>query len=638
MYNSHVYNYLWLQKWFTMMAFVCASYMLFDSLAKNYVHGLPIDNATSMPQTLSLIEHVPTASSRVINQGYEKVTSKTLDISNETLSLMLVSPPITKSGQKPAQTSRYPLLKCHCDICKETNNICETDGYCFTSVERDKGEIIFSYRCLNMSQSFPPGRFIWCNDGSHGGPTARPVAKRGGHSCCRDYDFCNLNLRPVIKFYSSLSGQQAESHVPPEDPAWCHENTSTSLVQCCEEDLCNDKNNFVGILPDIQPEETLKTWVLVAIIFGATLVGCLLVFLVWCYWQKRKQGTRGRPFAPEDSVYDPILNGNTLQDIIEMTSSGSGSAGLPLLVQRSIARQIQLCHVIGKGRFGEVWRGRWRGENIAVKIFSSREECSWFREAEIYQTVMLRHENILGFIAADNKDNGTWTQLWLVTDYHENGSLFDYLTSHTVDTKTMLSMALSISTGLAHLHMDIVGTRGKPAIAHRDLKSKNILVKSNLTCAIGDLGLAVRHVEKNDSVDIPSTHRVGTKRYMAPEVLDESMNAQHFDSYKRADVYAFGLILWEVARRCNIGMMYDDYQLPYFDVVQPDPSIEEMKKVVCTDKMRPNIPNRWHASEVMHSMAKVMKECWYPNPVARLTALRIKKTLSSISLEDKVKN
>lgn len=78
-------------------------------------------------------------------------------------------------------------------------------------------------------------------------------------------------------------------------------------------------------------------------------------------------------------------------------------AGLPLLVQRSIARQIQLADIIGKGRFGEVWRGRWRGENVAVKIFSSREECSWFREAEIYQTVMLRHENILGFIAADNK-------------------------------------------------------------------------------------------------------------------------------------------------------------------------------------------------------------------------------------------
>lgn len=59
---------------------------------------------------------------------------------------------------------------------------------------------------------------------------------------------------------------------------------------------------------------------------------------------------------------------------------------------------------------------------------------------------------------------------------------------------------------------------GKPAIAHRDLKSKNILVKSNLSCVIGDLGLAVRHNVASDSVDVPSTNRVGTKRYMAPEV------------------------------------------------------------------------------------------------------------------------
>ena len=38
-----------------------------------------------------------------------------------------------------------------------------------------------------------------------------------------------------------------------------------------------------------------------------------------------------------------------------------------------------------------------------MKIFSTRDEESWFRESEVYQTVMLRHENVLGFIAADNK-------------------------------------------------------------------------------------------------------------------------------------------------------------------------------------------------------------------------------------------
>lgn len=41
--------------------------------------------------------------------------------------------------------------------------------------------------------------------------------------------------------------------------------------------------------------------------------------------------------------------------------------------------QVSLVECVGKGRFGEVWRGRWRGENVAVKIFSSRDEKSWFR-------------------------------------------------------------------------------------------------------------------------------------------------------------------------------------------------------------------------------------------------------------------
>ena len=82
---------------------------------------------------------------------------------------------------------------------------------------------------------------------------------------------------------------------------------------------------------------------------------------------------------------------------IVINFAGSGS-GLPLLVQRTIARQIHLVGLIGKGRFGEVYKGVWRGQSVAVKIFSSRDECSWFREAEIYQTTMLRHENLLGTV------------------------------------------------------------------------------------------------------------------------------------------------------------------------------------------------------------------------------------------------
>ncbi|XP_025833240.1 TGF-beta receptor type-1-like isoform X2 [Agrilus planipennis] len=359
---------------------------------------------------------------------------------------------------------------------------------------------------------------------------------------------------------------------------------------------------------------------------------------IYLYYQN-KRSTHHHLGLGDDSIEapdHPILNGVSLKHMIEMTTSGSGS-GLPLLVQRSIARQIQLVEIIGQGRYGEVWRGRWRGENVAVKIFSSREERSWFREAEIYQTVMLRHDNILGFIAADNKDNGTWTQLWLITDYHEHGSLFDYLGRNTFDTSAMIRMALSIATGLAHLHMDIMGTQGKPAIAHRDLKSKNILVKSNGTCAIGDLGLAVRHDVTTNTVDIPLNNRVGTKRYMAPEVLDETMNIEHFDSFKRADVYALGLIFWEISRRCNVGGIYDEYQLPFYDAVPSDPTIEEMRRVVCVERQRPSIPNRWQSCEALHVMSKLMKECWYHNATARLTALRIKKTLANFRASEELK-
>lgn len=65
-------------------------------------------------------------------------------------------------------------------------------------------------------------------------------------------------------------------------------------------------------------------------------------------------------------------------------TSGSGS-GLPLLVQRTLSKQVTLLNCIGKGRYGGVWRGVWHGEQVAVKIFSSRDEESWKRETEIYR-------------------------------------------------------------------------------------------------------------------------------------------------------------------------------------------------------------------------------------------------------------
>lgn len=67
---------------------------------------------------------------------------------------------------------------------------------------------------------------------------------------------------------------------------------------------------------------------------------------------------------------------------------------------------------------------------------------------------------LAGFIAADIKGTGSWTQLFLITDYHENGSLYDYLQCHTINASEMMELSHSAICGLSHLHTEIFGTRG----------------------------------------------------------------------------------------------------------------------------------------------------------------------------------
>ncbi|NXC20951.1 AVR2A protein, partial [Corythaeola cristata] len=82
----------------------------------------------------------------------------------------------------------------------------------------------------------------------------------------------------------------------------------------------------------------------------------------------------------------------------------------------------------------------------------------------------------------------------------------------------------------------------------RDIKSKNVLLKNNLTACIADFGLALKFEAGKSAGD---THgQVGTRRYMAPEVLEGAINFQR-DAFLRIDMYAMGLVLWELASRCT---------------------------------------------------------------------------------------
>lgn len=332
----------------------------------------------------------------------------------------------------------------------------------------------------------------------------------------------------------------------------------------------------------------------------------------------------------EGGLRATVVGDSTLADWMNTATSGSGS-GLPFLIQRTMARQIELKDCIGRGRYGEVWKGCFQGETVAVKVFSSRDEQSWARETEVYNTVMLRHSNVLGYIGSDMTSKNSETEMWLVCYYHQHGSLYEFLQKRELDLRLALRLALTAANGLAHLHTEIVGVRGKSAIAHRDIKSKNILVKDDLTCCVADLGLAVTHNQTDQTINIPkNNHRVGTKRYMSPEVLDETINTESFESFKQADVYSFGLVLWEIIQRCTFKGKCEPYQPPYYDVVNYDPSFEEMRKVVSESRYRPKLAECWKEDDTFDTLGRMMCESWTHFPSRRLTIHRVKKTLQKM--------
>lgn len=106
----------------------------------------------------------------------------------------------------------------------------------------------------------------------------------------------------------------------------------------------------------------------------------------------------------------------------------------------------------------------------------------------------MNHPNILQFIDCEKRVELNNTDFWLITAYCNHGSLCDYLKSHTVTWQELCRIAESMSRGLMHLHEEIQSSKTeglKPSIAHRDFKSKNVLLKDDLTACIADFGLAL---------------------------------------------------------------------------------------------------------------------------------------------------
>ncbi|PSN46089.1 Activin receptor type-2B [Blattella germanica] len=252
-------------------------------------------------------------------------------------------------------------------------------------------------------------------------------------------------------------------------------------------------------------------------------------------------------------------------------------------------RPIQLVEIKARGRFGAVWKALYRTDTVAVKIFPIQDKQSWVSEQEIFKLPHMDHENILRFIGVEKRGDNLQAEFWLITAFHEKGSLCDYLKANIVTWIDMCRIAESMARGLMHLHEEIPANKAdgyKPAIAHRDFKSKNVLLKSDLTACIADFGLALIFQPGKPCGD---THgQVGTRRYMAPEVLEGAINFSR-DAFLRIDMYACGLVLWELASRCTAQEVEE---------VGQHPTLEDMQECVVQKKLRPSIRETWRKHSV----------------------------------------
>ncbi|XP_074276817.1 serine/threonine-protein kinase CTR1-like [Silene latifolia] len=253
---------------------------------------------------------------------------------------------------------------------------------------------------------------------------------------------------------------------------------------------------------------------------------------------------------------------------------------------------------IGAGSFGTVHRAEWNGsEEVAVKILMEQdfhpERCREFlREVAIMRRLL--HPNIVLFMGAVTEP----PNLAIVTEYLCRGSLYRLLHKsggrEVLDERRRLSMAYDVAKGMNYLH------KRNPPIVHRDLKSPNLLVDKKYTVKVCDFGLS----RLKANTFLSSKSAAGTPEWMAPEVL------RNEPSNEKADVYSFGVILWELAT----------LQQPWSNLNPP-----QVVAAVGFKFMRLEIPR-----DVNPQIAALIEACWADEPRKRPSFANIMDTLKSL--------
>ncbi|XP_071448158.1 bone morphogenetic protein receptor type-2 [Hetaerina americana] len=414
-----------------------------------------------------------------------------------------------------------------------------------------------------------------------------------------------------------------------------------SYFCCCRGNLCNlnmtDESLPANVAPpatefleqSLNEEQTIV--IAVAIVFVVSLA--FGISLILCKLWKGSQKS-----SPDNS------------STTSTTSGGQGHNHNHRLLSSNALESLKLIEIVGQGRYGCVWRGTLQEQVVAVKVFPCHHRHYFCNERDIYCLPFMDNPALLSYFGSDEcvGSDGCVEHL-LVLSYTPLGCLQDYLRGNTLDWRTFCRMSLSIAHGLAHLHTDIhKGDKAKPCVSHRDLNSRNILVKSDLSCCLSDFGFAMKisgskyyYNGEEQHTSTKSINDVGTLRYMAPEVLEGAVNLRDCESsLKQIDVYALGLVLWETAMRCTDlyspslqAPQPPPYKMPFEAEIGIHPSLEQMQVLVSKRKARPLFPDAWRepSCPAARLLRETVEDCWDHDAEARLTALCVEERLSELS-------
>jgi serine/threonine protein kinase len=244
---------------------------------------------------------------------------------------------------------------------------------------------------------------------------------------------------------------------------------------------------------------------------------------------------------------------------------------------------LEILHEIGSGVSANVFYGKDRrsGAEVAIKKLKFKKLAGSNLQAfqrEVGVLASVSHPALLGFIGATDSP-----PFCIVTEWMAGGTLYTEIHKQKKLNATQLTIAaFDIARGMQFLH--------SLNIIHRDLKSLNVLFNENGRAHICDFGFS-RHAGGEEAL---MTQNVGTPHWMAPELLNSNTSYT-----SKVDVYAYGLVLWEIVSR----------QVP-FSGLEPAQILVQ----VFMNDIRPVIPDH-----VNVPLRDLIKQCWDRNPDVRPT-------------------